>query len=43
VLDHLRVAPGSPAHLAERDTADRLGRGRNDGEARLKELNERID
>ena len=43
MLDRLRVVPGSPARLAERDTADRLGRARNDGEARLQELNERID
>ena len=43
MLDHLRVEPGSPPRIAERDTGDRLGLDRHDGEARLRVLVERID
>jgi PPK2 family polyphosphate:nucleotide phosphotransferase len=43
VLEGLRVDPGSPARLAERDTDDRLGLEKDDGEQRLRELNARID
>jgi polyphosphate kinase 2 (PPK2 family) len=43
VLEGFRVDPGSPARLAERDTDDRLGLDKDDGEQRLRELNARID
>jgi PPK2 family polyphosphate:nucleotide phosphotransferase len=43
VLDRLRVDPGSAARLADRDPADRLGFEKHDGEARLHELDDRID
>ena len=43
MLDHLRVEPGSAPRIAERDTGDRLGLGRDDGEARLQRLVRRID
>jgi PPK2 family polyphosphate:nucleotide phosphotransferase len=43
MLDRLRVAPGSPARIAERSTDDRLGVEKDDGEKRLGHLVERID
>ena len=43
MLDHLRVEPGSPPRIAERDPGDRLGLGKGDGEARLARLVARID
>jgi PPK2 family polyphosphate:nucleotide phosphotransferase len=43
VLAELRVEPGVPARLAERDTDDRLGVEKHDGEARLAACRERID
>jgi PPK2 family polyphosphate:nucleotide phosphotransferase len=43
VLDRLRVDPGSPAAIAERDPSDRLGREKDEGERRLEELDERLD
>lgn len=43
MFDGLRVAPGDPARLAERDPGDRLGLEKAAGEERLRELNERID
>ena len=43
MLHGLRVEPGTPARLAERDPAARPAFDKHDGEKRLKELNERID
>jgi PPK2 family polyphosphate:nucleotide phosphotransferase len=43
VLNELRVEPGAPARLAERDTDDRLGVEKHDGEERLAINRERID
>jgi PPK2 family polyphosphate:nucleotide phosphotransferase len=43
VLDRLRVDPGSPAAIAARDPADRLGLEKHEGERRLEELDSRID
>lgn len=43
MLDELRVDPGTRARIAERDTADRLGVDKDDGEKRLAALVERID
>ena len=43
MLDHLRVEPGSPPRIAERDPADRLGLDKDDGERSLARLVERID
>jgi PPK2 family polyphosphate:nucleotide phosphotransferase len=43
MLDGLRVEPGTPAGIADRDPADRLGTEKDDGEKRLEKLVERID
>ena len=43
MLDRLLVRPGTPAGLAARDTADRLGLEKAAGEARLDELSTRND
>jgi PPK2 family polyphosphate:nucleotide phosphotransferase len=43
VLDSLRVEPGSPARIAERDTRDELGLEKRTGDQRLESLVERID
>ena len=43
MLDRLLVRPGTPAGLAARDAADRLGLEKAAGEARLDELSGRID
>ena len=43
MLDRLRVAPGTPARIAERSTDDRLGVEKDEGEKRLGHLVERID
>jgi PPK2 family polyphosphate:nucleotide phosphotransferase len=43
MLDGLRVDPGTPARIAERDTGDRLGLDKEEGDARLEKLVERID
>ena len=43
MLDRLRVDPGSPAAIAARDPADRLGLEKHEGERRLEELDTRID
>ncbi len=43
MLDGLKVEPGTPAGIADRDPADRLGTEKDDGEKRLVELVERID
>ena len=43
MLDRLRVDPGSPAAIAARDPADRLGLEKHEGERRLEELDSRID
>ena len=43
MLAGLRVEPGTPAQLSERDTDDRLGVEKHDGEERLTTLRERID
>ena len=43
MLHGLRVEPGTPARLAERDPAARPAFDKHDGEKRLQELNERID
>jgi PPK2 family polyphosphate:nucleotide phosphotransferase len=43
VLDRLRVEPGSPAGIAERDSGDRLGLEKDEGEARLAQMGERLD
>jgi PPK2 family polyphosphate:nucleotide phosphotransferase len=42
-LDQLRVAPGEPARLAERDPRDTLGLEKEDGENETKKLRARID
>ncbi|HET7513382.1 MAG TPA: PPK2 family polyphosphate kinase [Gaiella sp.] len=43
MLDRLRVAPGTPARIAERSTDDRVGVEKDEGEKRLGHLVERID
>lgn len=43
MLEALRVDPGARPRLAERDTSDRLGLDKDEGEDRLEELNEQID
>lgn len=43
MLDSLRVAPGSPATIAERDPDDRLGLDKDVSEKRIDTLVERID
>ncbi len=43
MLDGLKVEPGTPAGIADRDPADPLGTAKDDGEKRLDELVERID
>jgi PPK2 family polyphosphate:nucleotide phosphotransferase len=43
MLDRLRVAPGTPARIAERSTHDRVGVEKDEGEKRLGHLVERID
>jgi PPK2 family polyphosphate:nucleotide phosphotransferase len=43
VLDQLRVAPGEPARLAERDPRDTLGLDKDATKGRIGELRERID
>ena len=43
MLDRLRVEPGSPAGIAERDSGDRLGLEKDEGEARLAQMGERLD
>lgn len=43
MLDRLRVAPGSPATIAERDPDDRLGLDKGASEKRIDTLVERID
>jgi PPK2 family polyphosphate:nucleotide phosphotransferase len=43
VRDSLRVDPGSPARIAERDPDDKLGLDKDEGEARIEKLVERID
>ena len=43
MLDGLRVEPGSPAGIADRDTDDRLGLKKEAAEKRLEELVDRID
>jgi PPK2 family polyphosphate:nucleotide phosphotransferase len=43
MLDHLRVEPGSPPRIAERDPGDRLGLDKDHGEQRLERLVGRID
>jgi PPK2 family polyphosphate:nucleotide phosphotransferase len=42
-LDRLRVVPGEPARLAERDPADDLGLSKDTAKQRTKELRDRID
>ena len=44
MLEQLRVAPGTPAGLSARDTADRLGFGeKHDGKAAFESLEQRLD
>ena len=43
MLEHLRVTPGEPARLAERDTRDSLGLEKEAGEERRRALVARID
>jgi PPK2 family polyphosphate:nucleotide phosphotransferase len=43
MLQALRVDPGTPARIAERETDDRLGVAKDDGEKRLERLVEKID
>jgi hypothetical protein len=42
-LEQLRVAPGEPARLAERDPRDTLGLEKEEAEKQTKKLRERID
>jgi PPK2 family polyphosphate:nucleotide phosphotransferase len=42
-LEQLRVAPGEPARLAERDPRDKLGLEKEEAEERTRELRERLD
>src|ERR671930_730550 len=42
-LDQLRVAPGEPARLAERDPRDTLGLEKEEGENETRKLRARID
>jgi PPK2 family polyphosphate:nucleotide phosphotransferase len=42
-LEQLRVAPGEPARLAERDPRDTLGLEKDEAEKRTKRLRDRID
>jgi PPK2 family polyphosphate:nucleotide phosphotransferase len=42
-LEQLRVAPGEPARLAERDPRDTLGLEKGEAEKRTKRLRDRID
>jgi PPK2 family polyphosphate:nucleotide phosphotransferase len=42
-LEQLRVAPGAPARLAERDPRDTLGLEKDEAEKRTKQLRDRID
>lgn len=43
VLDQLRVSPGEPARLVERDPGDKLGLSKDEAGERTKELRKRID
>jgi PPK2 family polyphosphate:nucleotide phosphotransferase len=43
MIGHLRVEPGRPPRLAERDPGDRLGLEKKDGVDRMDELHERLD
>ena len=43
MLHALRVDPGTPARIAERETDDRLGVDKDEGEKRLEHLVEKID
>jgi PPK2 family polyphosphate:nucleotide phosphotransferase len=43
MLEQLRVAPGDPARLDERDTRDRLGLDKQEAKRRTNELRQRID
>ena len=43
MLEHLRVNPGEPARLAERDPRDTLGLEKEAGKERRRELVARID
>jgi PPK2 family polyphosphate:nucleotide phosphotransferase len=43
VIESLRVEPGTPARIAERDPRDTLGFDKDQGKERLEDLNERLD
>ena len=43
MIDALRVKPGDPPHLGERDPGDRLGLEKDEGKRRLEKLHERLD
>jgi PPK2 family polyphosphate:nucleotide phosphotransferase len=43
VIEQLRVVPGEPARLAERDSRDKLGLDKDEAEKRTAQLRERID